>query len=99
MFSLSMWSLCICPLENEIDGTAFLELTDADIKGLVPKLGVVKKICRLLSSVSFNNVLHCVAKKSKLILPPYSCHRGRTRGSGVVRPSLGLSVDIAIMVV
>ena len=45
-------------LENEIDGITFLELTEADIKGLVPKLGVVKKIHRLQSSVSCFTVLH-----------------------------------------
>ena len=39
--------------ENEIDGDCFLELTESDIKGLVPKLGLVKKICRLQASVSF----------------------------------------------
>ena len=33
--------------ENEIDGSAFLELSEDDVRTLVPKLGVVKKICRL----------------------------------------------------
>ena len=59
VFSLSMWILCICPLENEIDGTAFLELTETDIRGLVPKLGLVKKICRLQSTVS-DDAFQCV---------------------------------------
>ena len=40
--------LC-CLTDNEIDGEAFLELTIDDVKTMVPgKLGVVKKICRLI---------------------------------------------------
>ena len=39
-------------VENEIDGATFLELTESEIKGLVPKLGLAKKICRLQCSVS-----------------------------------------------
>lgn len=34
-------------LDNEIDGMAFLELTEEDVKGLVCKIGVVKLILRL----------------------------------------------------
>lgn len=34
--------------ENEIDGQAFMELSEEDIKSIVPKrLGTVKKIVRL----------------------------------------------------
>jgi len=33
--------------ENEIDGQAFLDLSEDDVKSLTSKLGVVKKICRL----------------------------------------------------
>ena len=33
--------------ENEIDGSAFMDLTEADIKQLIKPLGAVKKILRL----------------------------------------------------
>lgn len=55
--SASALTLCNCGFEliqhmyirpdNEIDGQGFLDLTEADVKGLVSKLGVVKKILRL----------------------------------------------------
>ena len=38
--------------EHDIDGEAFMELTEADIKSLEAKLGIVKKICRLQTTVS-----------------------------------------------
>ena len=41
-----MCILCVC-LEEDIDGAAFLDLTEADIKSMVPKLGLVKKVMRL----------------------------------------------------
>ena len=52
-----MHLVCICttlisvytshfPSENEIDGAAFLELTESDVKGMVRPLGTVKKIMR-----------------------------------------------------
>ena len=37
--------------DNEIDGETFLELTESEIKSLVSKLGVFKKIMRLKSKV------------------------------------------------
>ena len=43
--------MCILTAENEIDGAAFVDLTEADIKSMVSKLGIVKKICRLQASV------------------------------------------------
>ena len=33
--------------ENEIDGQAFSELTEDDVRRMTEKLGIVKKICRL----------------------------------------------------
>lgn len=33
--------------DNEIDGQAFLDLTESDMKFLTPKLGVVNKLFRL----------------------------------------------------
>lgn len=38
-------------IENEIDGSAFMELTEADIKQLIKPIGVVKKIIRLQKSL------------------------------------------------
>ena len=42
---------------NMIDGEAFLELTEVDVKELVKPLGVVKKILRLLREVILPNKL------------------------------------------
>ena len=39
--------LIITCADNEIDGQAFLDLTESDMKFLTPKLGVVKKLFRL----------------------------------------------------
>lgn len=39
-------------VENEIDGTGFFDLDESDIKSMVSKLGIVKKISRLQKSVS-----------------------------------------------
>ena len=47
---------CFNYTDQEIDGEAFLELTDAEIAKLTDKLGIAKKICRILSAVS---LLHC----------------------------------------
>ncbi len=33
--------------DNEVDGEAFRDLSEADVKSLVSKLGLVKKILRL----------------------------------------------------
>ena len=38
-------------LDNEIDGMAFLELSEDDVKGLVSKVGVVKHILRLQKTI------------------------------------------------
>ena len=37
-------------LEDQIDGEAFCELTEEDVKAIVKPLGVVKRITRLLKS-------------------------------------------------
>ena len=39
-------------LEEEVDGQAFMDLTEDDIKSLGKKIGVIKKLCRLQKSVS-----------------------------------------------
>ena len=39
--------LIIACADNEIDGQAFLDLTESHMKFLTPKLGVVKKLFRL----------------------------------------------------
>ena len=40
-------------LENEIDGEAFVDLTLAELNSLIPnKLGVVKKLHRIIQAVS-----------------------------------------------
>ena len=44
-------SLYCLLLDNEIDGPAFIELTENDIKTMIKPLGVVKKILRLQKSV------------------------------------------------
>lgn len=36
---------------NEIDGEAFLELSEDDIKEIIKPLGVVKKVSRILKTV------------------------------------------------
>ena len=38
-------------VDNEIDREAFLELSESEVKDLVPKLGLAKKISRLQFSV------------------------------------------------
>ena len=48
------------PVGQDIDGQSFLELTTDDLNRLFPdSLGTVKKIYRLVQSVSFN-VCVCV---------------------------------------
>ena len=43
--------------DNEIDGLAFLDLTIEDLNKLLPdKLGIVKKIYRLVQAVSQHNI-------------------------------------------
>lgn len=39
--------------DEEIDGQAFLELSDTEIKTISTKIGVIKKISRLIKEVSF----------------------------------------------
>lgn len=46
MSDLTLHSYNICA-ENEIDGSAFLDLTEADVKELIKPLGTVKRIIRL----------------------------------------------------
>lgn len=46
-------------IENEVDGQAFLELSENDVKTLTPKLGVVKKVLRLKVVYMYNWTKHC----------------------------------------
>ena len=39
--------MCHSSLENEIDGEAFVDLSEADIKSIVAKVGLVKKLQRI----------------------------------------------------
>ena len=48
-------------LENYIDGAAFLTLTEDDIKGMIPPLGLVKKITKLLPKHSQETV-SCISQ-------------------------------------
>lgn len=43
--------IAIFYVDNEIDGTAFGELTEDDVKTIIKPLGVVKKIMRLQRSI------------------------------------------------
>ena len=52
---------------NEIDGASFLDLTDSDVKSMVTKLGIVKKIRRLQLLVS--SLLLLVYKLAKFRIP------------------------------
>ena len=40
-------------VDEKIDGSGFLDLTEGDIKSLVSKLGIVKKISHLQKLVSW----------------------------------------------
>ena len=43
--------------ENYIDGSAFVELSSAEIKEMVPPIGLAKKIIKLLPKVGMNDCL------------------------------------------
>ncbi len=38
-------------LDNLIDGEAFVELTEEDLKGIIQPIGVIKKIMRFQQSI------------------------------------------------
>jgi len=41
------------PVENEVDGESFMDLSEADLKEMMPKkMGVVKKILKLQQEVN-----------------------------------------------
>lgn len=44
--------LLLFQLDNEIDGEAFLDLSEKDVKEIVKPLGQVKKIMRLQSTLN-----------------------------------------------
>lgn len=46
-------------IDNEIDGEAFMELTESDITSLVMKIGLVKKILRLRVQIECEKVILC----------------------------------------
>jgi len=50
--------LCACSADQEIDGEAFLDLTESDIKLLTDKLGLVKKLLRVVCEVSSVSSVH-----------------------------------------
>lgn len=43
----------VCSTENFIDGNEFAGLTEADIKNMVPAIGLAKKIIRLVPKVLY----------------------------------------------
>ena len=59
--------VCVCVLkcwlliyvDNDIDGEAFLELTESEVKALVPKLGTAKKVLRLLVCFYYYTLFPC----------------------------------------
>ena len=52
-YDLFQYRLSLICTDNEIDGFAFLELTIDDLNKLLPdKLGIVKRIYRLIQAVS-----------------------------------------------
>ena len=56
-------------VDNEINREAFLELSESEVKDLVPKLGLAKKISRLqysklnLCNVGYNYAFPFLGKK------------------------------------
>ncbi len=45
---MNAFSVCYLP-DQEIDGEAFLELTESDVGKLTDKMGIAKKIIRLIT--------------------------------------------------
>ena len=45
--SLIFSCLSVICLENEVDGMAFFDLSEGDIKAMIKPLGIVKKLIRL----------------------------------------------------
>ena len=41
----------MCFVENYIDGREFLQLSQQDLKEMIPAMGIVKKLSRLISKV------------------------------------------------
>ena len=62
--------------ENEIDGTSFVDLTESDIKSMVTKLGIVKKIQRLQLLVSCSQGVFntCMCNLHVHVLPSLVFH-------------------------
>ena len=46
-----MNAICDCGADNYIDGNAFVTLTSEEIKEMVPPIGLVKKITKLIPKV------------------------------------------------
>ena len=45
--------MCVSPIvDEEIDGPGFLELSEDDIKNITSKMGLIKKLQRLIREVS-----------------------------------------------
>ena len=47
----------LLPIDNEIDGECFIELSDAEVKELIKPLGIAKKVIRIIKEVS--NLCSC----------------------------------------
>ena len=41
----------VCNVENYIDGSEFLKLSEQDIKAMIPAIGIAKKLIRLIPKV------------------------------------------------
>ena len=46
-----------------MDGIGFMDLTEEEVKGLVKRLGIVKRIMRLKREVSYRMLIYCYAVK------------------------------------
>lgn len=44
----------MAPVDEYVDGSAFIDLTENDVKGICNKVGPARKICRLIQEVYFD---------------------------------------------
>lgn len=47
----ALTSRCCCFVENYIDGREFMQLSQKELKEMIPAVGIVKKLSRLISKV------------------------------------------------
>ena len=50
--------MVLCPIDNYIDGREFTKLTEAEVKQMVPAIGIAKKILRLIPKVIMEGIMH-----------------------------------------